>query len=319
MVVVLKWSMKRTINMITKILLNKFDCCIAIEGNRGLGKSTLAYHIGKGVAREMKKRGIEGYKFHPRHALLYQRKEVIRFFHKWKASGIADEMVNVTFNRDFYNEDQKDLIKMMNMNRDHCNLFVACIPHFQNLDSQVKNLMKIRFTVVRRGIAVVQTPNRSIYGKDKWDQAVNEKIEREWLKKGIQNPQYARLTTFRGILKFPPLSNKQEEIYQKVKDDKRNLVAKDQMGIEEEEEEKDPVKETAKMLVEGKIRNHIFLEGIAVAYGRNPEGFKSSLMNELKKQGKNHKLASYYWDKKGVSKNAEKIDKLVGQLQGKKS
>ena len=132
-------------------------------------------------------------------SMIYTKKETLNFFHQWNKNGIADEMINVTFNRDFYDLDQKNVIKMINMNRDHCNLFIACVPQFQNLDTQIKNLCKIRITVVRRGLAIIQTPNRTIYVKDKWDQATNEKFEREWLQKGISKPTYSKLTTFREI------------------------------------------------------------------------------------------------------------------------
>ena len=214
--VVVHWSMARMIQMIVAILQNKFDCFIVIEGNRGLGKSTLAIHLARGVSREFKKQGSKEYKFNWRNALIYTKKETKRFWHKWKSVGIGDEMINVTFNRDFYNEDQKDIIKMMNMNRDHCNFFVACVPQFQTLDNQVKGLCKIRLTVVRRGVVIIQTPNRTIYVKDRWDSATNEKIERGWLAKGIKNPHYSKLTTFRGVMKFPKLREKSELRYQEV-------------------------------------------------------------------------------------------------------
>ena len=297
--VVLQWSLKKIIQLIFNILLNKFDCFIVIEGNRGLGKSTLAYHIAKGVAKEMKRRGIDGYRFNPKVALLYQRYEVLRFFHKWKRNGIADEMINVSFNRDFYDEEQKDLIKMINMNRDHCNLFQACVPRFQTLDSQIKDLCKLKLTVVRRGIAIVQTPNRTIYARDKWDQATNEKIERDWLRKGIQNPHYSKLTTFRGLLRFPKLTIKQEILYQSVKDEKRNTVARDQMGIlDDDDDEKDPVVDAANMLKKGQIRNAQILEGMAYALGKIPDSFKRAIMSHFKKQGEQHKLSDYYWENK---------------------
>jgi len=296
----LTWNLrKHLIPMIIKILNNKFDCFIVIEGSRGLGKSTMAFHITNGIWRQMKKEGIKKYKFHIKHSLLYTRKEVIKFFHKWNSSGIADEMINVSFNRDFYNEDQKDLIKMINMNRDHCNMFIACVPQFANLDTQIKGLCKIRITVIRRGLAIIQTPNRTIYGKDKWDSAINEKIEREWLQKGITNPRYSRLTTFRGMIKFPPLTKKQEILYQRVKDEKRNIVARDQMGIIDDEKKlTDPVEIAIKLLLEGKVRNAIQLEGIGLGSGIDGSNFKSKITRRLQKIGKPNQLSQYYWDKK---------------------
>lgn len=297
--------MIKMILMIVKILQKQFDCFMVIEGNRGLGKSTLALYLTRGVSREFKKLGSQDYRFNWNRCLIYTKKETKQFWHKWRSVGIADEMINVTFNRDFYSEEQKDIIKMINMNRDHCNLFIACVPQFQTLDSQIKNLCKIRITVVRRGLAVVQTPNRTIYIKDKWDQATNEKIEREWMKKGIKNPHYSKLTTFRGVMRFPKLREASEEIYCKIKDRKRNLVAKEDMGIEDDaQEERDPYKDTLQKLKEGKIRNGVFIDGLAHAYGLNPTSFKNRLRVELSKEGISAKLTDYYWDK---SKKKEEV------------
>ena len=295
---VIRWSMKKFIWMIVQILNNKFDCFIVIEGSRGLGKSTLGIHLARRVAREFRKRGDSDlYKFNGRNSLIYTKKETLNFFHKWKCNGIADEMINVSFNRDFYNEDQKNIIKMINMNRDHCNLFIACVPQFQNLDNQIKNLCKIKITVIRRGVAIIQTPNRTIYVKDKWDQATNEKLERQWLQKGITRPHYSKLTTFRGILTFPKLNEKTEAKYQEVKNMKRNIVAQEEMGIDVEEDVKDPYRDTVEKLKDGKIRNGIFLDGLAVAYDIQPDSFKNNLRLRLRKLGVSTRLTDYYWDK----------------------
>jgi len=196
---------------------------------------------------------------------------------------------------------------MINMNRDHCNFFIACVPQFQTLDSQIKNLCKIRITVVRRGLAIIQTQNRTIYVKDKWDQATNEKIERSWLQKGIKNPHYTKLTTFRGILKFPKLHPTAQEKYQQTKDEKRNLVAKEEMGIDVSDDKIDPYKETIKMLKDGKIKNGTFLSGLAVAYGYKPESFAQVLRSKLRDEGIDHRLGSYYWEKKSKSKDSGSI------------
>ena len=283
--------------MITQILSNDFDCFMVIEGNRGLGKSTLAIHLTRQVSREFKKKGSKDYRFNWRNSLIYTKKETKNFLHKWKTTGIADEMINVTFNRDFYNEEQKNIIKLLNMNRDHCNLFIACVPQFQALDNQIKNLCKIKITVVRRGLCIIQTPNRTIYVRDKWDQATNEKIERQWLQKGITKPAYSKLTTFRGLMQFPKLHASAEKKYQEIKDLKRNLIAKEDMGIDVDEEAKDPVVDTIKRLKDGKVRNGVFLDGIAVAHNLNPSSFKNQLRSALNKEGVSAKLTDYYWDK----------------------
>jgi len=306
--VVLHWSMKKLIDMIVRIVSNRFDCFIIIEGNRGLGKSTLGVHIARGVSREMKKMGSTDYRFNWKHSLIYTKKETKAFWHKWRSNGIADEMINVTFNRDFYNEDQKDIIKMINMNRDHCNMFIACVPQFQTLDNQIKGLCKIKITVVRRGLAIIQTPNRSIYSSDKWDQKINEKIERSWLSKGIKNPHYSKLTTFRGLLKFPKLHPTAEAKYQEVKDRKRNLVAKEEMGIEgEEEKQNDPYEILIDMLLKGSIKNGTFIDGFAQAHGIKIQSFRNKVTNLLKERGHPHRISQYYWENKAKERESGSI------------
>lgn len=310
------------VNMICNILLNKFDCFIVIEGNRGLGKSTLAWHLAYGVRREMKRRGLDGYKFLAKRDLLYKRENVIRFFRKWQKTGIADEMINVSFNRDFYNEDQKDLIKIINMNRDHNNLFLACVPQFQTLDSQIKNLCKIRITVIRRGMAVIQTPNRTIYGRDKWDQMINEKIERKWLENKIKNPKYTRLTTFRGMIKFPALTEKQEERYQAIKDQKRNEVWKEKENSDDEKPH-DPFEECYERLIKGGIKNRAMIEGYAFAMDKTPATLVHLLVKRLKKEKRDASLPNYYYENKrkqilgveGLKPQNLRVSKIVNSLR----
>lgn len=314
------WSMDRLALMIVKMLLNKFDCFIIIEGNRGLGKSTIAYLLQKKVHAYfriiIKHTGGKQSPFYKWHEfkpqlqiknpkgekfVLYKQEDVINFFDKWNASGIADEMINVAFNREFWSDNQKNLIKMINMNRDHCNFLTACVPQFQNLDNQIKNLCKIRLTVVRRGLAVIQTPNKTIYGKDKWDSANNERIEREWLKKGSGLPQYTKLNTFRGMVRFPPLKPRDQKIYDAIKVVERNVIKGD-LGVTEEKVEDDPVEIITQRLIDGKIRNSIYLEGYAQAHGMTLDALRGKVTRRLKELDKPQQLSAYYWDKRYKNK-----------------
>lgn len=313
-----RWKMDRVIDMIALTLLNKFDCFIVIEGKRGLGKSTLAYHLSRRVSRRMKtlrehKEYKSWYRFLPKRDILYSREKVIDFFNKWHMIGIGDEMINVTFNRDFYAEDQKTLIKIINMNRDHQNLFIACVPQFQTLDTQIKNLTKIRLTVVRRGFALIHTPNKTIYGRDIWDTITNEKIEREWLKKGTRNPHYARLTTCRGFLNFPDLPEKSRLIYEGIKKDERNLLMQERED-EKKKKKEDPFEKVYGMLIDGKIKDKSVLDGMAIAQDLEPEAIKRKLVRQLKKEGKETALGSYFSSKKGRTEVAEtRIQKIFAK------
>ena len=313
----INWNMKKLTISICNRLQNRFDAFIVIEGNRGYGKSTLGYQLMKKVKQEMKNRGIEGYKFSPRRDLLYDRMEVIKFFNDKNRSAMADEMVNVSFSRDFYNEDQKDLIKIINMNRDHFNFCISCIPQFKNLDTQIKRLTSMRITVVRRGLAIIQTPNKTIYSPDIWDEVVNEKIERGWLMKGVTRPHYSKLTTFRGFLKFSKLNEKQELIYQKIKDEKRNKISQ-QQGLEEVEET-DPFRIIYNKLIEGKIKNSAVIEGMGLVNGIEADSLKRKLRRELQKDNKPSSIVGYYIDNKEVKEEIKKnkrgeLDALIDSV-----
>jgi len=308
------------VDMIVRVLLNKFDCIILIDGQRGLGKSTLAHVLAKRVANRMAyirrnyktEMKVGDYSFLPKRDLIYRREKVIEYFNQWKRIGIADEMINVTFNRDFYQEDQKNLIKMMNMNRDHCNLFIACVPQFQTMDSQIKGLTKIRLSVVRRGLAIIQTQNQSIYSTDKWDSANNQKIEREWMASGSKNPRYTRLTTFRGVMKFPDLSPKDREEYERIKIDERNIIAETEMNINQKRE---PFDELMFSLENKGIKNIDVLRGFAVANQMDYKNLRRKMVTKLRKEGKPDKINDYFWDGEDSKEiKADKTNKSLAAL-----
>lgn len=262
--------------------------------------STLGFHLLKKVASEMKRRGRKKqYRFLPHRDLIYRRDEVIKFFHKRKASAMADEMINVSFNRDFYNQEQKDLIKMINMNRDHNNFFIACVPSFKNLDGQMKNLCSIKITVVRRGTAILHFPNKTIYSPDIWDEAYNGKIERKWLENKARFPAYRKLSTFKGYIHFPPLKAKDEEKYQAIKDDKRNVIAQEKGLLDQqEEEEKEPRKIIYKMLVANKIKSWEGLQTLGTLYGMDIKEVENKLRYMLAKDKKSTSIPRYFTDSK---------------------
>lgn len=313
------WSLDFFCEMLCDRLLNKFDVFLIIEGKRGTGKSTLGWKILKKVRAKMKKRGIDGYKWSPKRDIIYQRKKAISFFNKWKHSALLDEMINVSFNRDFYQEEQKDFIKIINMNRDHNNLCIACVPQFKTLDSQIKNLTAIRIQVERRGIAIIHMPNRTIYSADVWDEKLNEKIEREWNQGGVHKPRYSKLTTFKGYLRFKALSEKEEELYQKIKNEQRTIIAKEK-NLDEVEPDT-PVAKIGTLLINGSIRNFDVLEGMLLQVHDNPKMSKDKLRNWLKAEGRPSRLKDYFMDKTIAGKERKKseISGIIHEVMSRKA
>jgi len=155
----------------------------------------------------------------------------------------------------------------------------------------------MKITVKKRGIAIIHTPNPTVYCKDKWDKATNEKIEREWILKKIVKPNYSKLTTFRGLVKFPQLSRKAEALYQEIKNEKRATILRDDMGIKDQQNE-DPFQKFTKRLIDGDIRNMSVIEGFANGIGLNLNQMRGRLVSELTRQGKATVLSHYFWGKK---------------------
>jgi KaiC/GvpD/RAD55 family RecA-like ATPase len=324
--------------MIVATLLNKYDFFIVIEGGTGIGKSTLAFHLANRIAKEFRKlykleletvryyyervgrkmglteeefvakilllKQNRKYRFIPSKALIYTQTELQNALASWHNISIPDEMINITFNRDFYSEKQKDIIKMLNMFRDHENLTIACVPQFQNLDNQIKNLCKMKITVKKRGVAIIHTPNSVVYSKDKWDASANERIEREWILKKITRPNYSKLTTFRGLIRFPPLTKKQEARYQEIKNQKRNVVLRDDMHIELKDDD-NPVNKVINLLLKGGVKNGHVVDGYALGLGMTKEQLRGKLVRELRNRGLAYTLSSYYFDKKAKDKEED--------------
>lgn len=206
----------------------EFDCIIAFCGPRGNTKSTGGYKLGLKLG------------FKPERDLIYDRKELVNALQDWDRIIDADEMINSAYKREFYNVDQIELVKLVNMYRDHRHVIIMCIPNFWDLDKPLRDLVKIRVDMIRRGFGVVHMPLQLSYSNDAWDQKVNEKIERGWLRKGGEfKPKFKQLTTFIGYLKFGKLAPDQEAKYKRLKEEKRIALRKDKDALTKDKE-KDP-------------------------------------------------------------------------------
>ena len=200
---------------------SEFDGIIVFDGRRGLGKSTGAIKLAKAMKR----------KFTLKRDILFSREDVMHHLATRKSAIlINDEAINTVYNRDFFAETQKKILKMLNMYRDSCNVVIWCVPNFYDLDKQFRSLVKMRIHVIRRGVAVIHSPNQSSYSTDNWDTVVNEKIERKWAEKKIFKPKYHRLTTFRGFLRYRKLNEHDAPIYDAVKQEKRIKIYEEEMG-----------------------------------------------------------------------------------------
>lgn len=277
------WELVDIYKILLQWQLNEFDGLVVICGHRGLGKSSSAVKLASKYRD-----------FNFEKNIIFKRDEIMNFLDKNKFSVmVADEMINVSYNRDFYSEEQKKLIKMLNMYRDNCNILIACVPNFYDLDKQFRQLCKVRIDIIRRGLGLLHMPLQSVFMPDKWDTDNNSKIEKGFLNnRGDFKPNYNRISTFRGYVKLDPLTLRQAEIYKELKERKRNVVFLDESGTKKNLTELDKENKNLlyKKIADSVIQHPInqrpeFITSQCAILGITETTFKSNLNAELSKQG----------------------------------
>lgn len=302
------WKVKDIVEICRRCQDQKFDMILFIEGKRGLGKSTLGWQIARRVHSHFK----------PNEDLCYSRKEVIRQLQKNQRGVIlADEMINVGFKRDFYESDQKVLIKGLNMFRDSFNIFIGCIPSFQNLDAQLKDLCKIRISVERRGLAVVHTQIKSMFLTDRWDSRNNQKIETKWSLTKNRKPKYGQLTTARAYLRFDDLTERERDIYETLKHEKRNKIYGVESGfIDEDLKTKSFYERLLEKIKRGGMTKEQVID-ILECSGKKWENGRNRISMLLKEEGQGKTLMEYLFDpKKEEREEREKRKELIKAFRG---
>ncbi len=179
--------------------------------------------------------------FRPWRHQIYSRNDVMKILEGSKFSCIFDdEAIRTGYKRNFFDQDQKLLIQMLNMYRDNFNVYGMAIPNFYSLDKDLRDLIRIHIHVIERGLAVLHISNEgTLYSDDSWDIKYNKKVEERWAiaKKKNPNyrPKYNKLTTFRGYIKFGDLTKRQREIYEEIKVTKRKAVYEEEMKKDHED------------------------------------------------------------------------------------
>lgn len=271
---IIYWNLKQIRELIANLQNNKFDVPIAICGNTGVGKSTLALRI---------LRKMEG--FNPKRDIIYSRSDLIAALSEYNRIIFQDEMINAGYKREFHNTDQQEAIKKINMFRDHRNVIIFCIPSFWDLDKDIRNSVRFRFDVVRRGEAIFHKRIESVTANDRWDSQMNQMIERKWKRREFKKPNWSELTTYKGTISFTALPPAEEEEYQKIKDEKRADLEKESSVVDEHEEE-GFYERVLRLIDEGVYTSTDDLLALARANNIKYETLKVSMNNLLRNKGR---------------------------------
>lgn len=281
-----KWSITDLVEICKTRQNNKFDVNFVVSGARGNGKSTLLFKL-----------FLRFKQFKPWKNVVYSRKDVIKLLEENKFGIIMDdEAIRSAYKRNFYEQDQKTLIQMLNMYRDNFNIYGMAVPNFYSLDKDLRDLVKIHLHVIERGIAVVHIANEgSLYSEDMWDVKYNKKIEERWSNKKKKNPNfrspYHKLSTFRGYLIYNDLTPKQRALYEEIKQTKRKEIYETEMKSSEQIKEKGFYDRLIDMVLDKKINSVNELINICIFEGKNYSSVRNMLNQKLRDRGIHQKLS----------------------------
>lgn len=280
------WSITDLAKIISKRIDNKFDANIGVSGARGNGKSTF-----------ITKLFYRFPKFKPWKHQVYTREDVMKLLEEQKRGLVFDdEAINSGYKRDFFNQAQKKLVKMVNMYRDNFNIYASAIPKFYALDKDLRDLIKIHIHIIGRGVGVLHmAKGNSIYSDDVWDVSYNKKVEEKWNKKVMKNPdfkpKYELLTTFKGYIQFNDVTAKQRALYELIKKTKRKIVYEKEISDDKSKEENfyDKVLSLSK---EGRMNKEQLL-AVCITMNKKYNNVVSYLNNKLKNEGSPHTLRHF--------------------------
>lgn len=268
------WNINDIVRICNKWQQNKFDGLIVFDGNRGLSKSSGSYKL-----------ALRFPQFKIKNDLVFDRKHLIERLNKKNKIIWADELINIFHNREHWAKDQIELIKMLNMFRDNCNILIGCVPNFYDLDKQFRGLVKMRINCIRRGVGIIHTKNQTSFSSDKWDLANNEKVERNWSKSGKYKPFYKKLTTYRGLLKFNDVTELQRKLYEKLKEERRGRVFMKDTETEDDKTDK-IIKSIIVDLIDGKIKTEKDIVDVCILKDKKYTLMKKKINDELKNSGR---------------------------------
>lgn len=301
------WNIKKIAELSSKRVFNKYDCIICIEGNRGKGKSTCAVKI----ANRLRAFGL---KFNMHNNIVYDPKEANRLVSTCKHTVIMfDEMINIAHNRDFYNRDQKDFVKAINMKRSNCNVIIYCIPFFQDLDTQLKKFVALRLKLKKRGLAEVHRPIKTYFSTDIWDEKYMLKLENKYAGKKFPT---RRIRTMVAMLRFTDLQDDTKAIYEKIKEDKGGKVG-GQINPEIDDPKQAFISNVFTQVKEKKMLKSEFIK-LCELSNFKPAYIRDSLNKMLKEKGDENRVEYYF--EEAINKKADsdiKLEKKKAELRKK--
>ncbi len=210
-------ELKRFCFVLKERIKRNWDNVVAITGDEGVGKSTLAIWIGKLVDKYFNIERNEIVSTDPKE--LYEKITKLR-----KGSVlIVDEAIKILYKHEWASKTQKFLNTVYALARKENKTTLLCIPRFRDLNEFFRNhRVKFWIHVFARGKAIIFVRDWNPFAKDVWWMDYNQEIIEKWTKG--KNPivdidlsrkieLFSKCKNFISLIEFPNLDKKTEEEY----------------------------------------------------------------------------------------------------------
>ena len=242
--------------MLTRVN-NDFDCVVAVTGDEGVGKSSLAMWLAM----------LTDKKFSVKDSVVFSPKtqdaiSQVKKLHRY-GSIVMDEGIKMAYKLNWQNKVQQLLNMVYTLNRAENKMTIICIPQFTDLNTFFrKHRVYFWIHVYARGRAVVFKKIPNPYGQDPWMLDKNhKKILLAFLKKGHNYDAYDVLQmlrsnpTFFHEFSFPDMPEEFKEEYNRLKEEYRYD------GMELSQERSAVIEDRNKLII--KLREFINVKEIA--------------------------------------------------------
>ena len=245
--------------IIKRITKEDYDAVIAITGDEGVGKSSLAYWICRiifYIINYYKRtdfgcwclRNIDGVKFDLREGCLFNPDvsllfEMLKSFERYSCIWL-DEAVDLLYKMDFNSPKTRIIIKEFTKDRSMNRVKLLVIPRFTDLTENLRNhRVMYHIHCYERGEAVLFVKSRSVAGKDPWSLKEGEKKFKElYNSRGRARKRYyergkfqyylACLNSFpqnyRGILTWGKMPKEDWVYYNNLKEEANKITLEEQ-------------------------------------------------------------------------------------------
>jgi len=209
---------------LSKLQEGDWDAVVVVSGTEGVGKSTLAIDLARLVSK------LNGIKFDYEDNMAYDAEEAIEKVQKIHNKGVMvlDEGMRLAWRRQWFDANQRHLIRLFSQIRSKNLCFFLCIPSFSHLETYFR-LHRITYWlhVVKRGWVVGFKPNRMAGVKDPWGiDNIQRLINKNKLPTmSIDDPiqyiikHHRKIPSFCGSFQFPKLPD--FEKYKKISDERK--------------------------------------------------------------------------------------------------